>query len=102
MVNIRDIRISPHDIDDNNKLLSCFGKFEMECAARRIIKLAKESNDWNIPLNKSLFQGENEIDGFFDLKSYGWFIEKENFYYVKPGFLRRLEDYINNHKNKTI
>lgn len=88
--------IKPQDVDANDKLTSCFGKFEMECAARKIIALAKEANKWNVPLTSNLFEGENEIEGFLDLEWYGWFTkDDDNRCYVRLGFIQRLEAHIN-------
>lgn len=87
--------IKPHDIDANNHLISCFGKWEMEAAARKIILLAQEANGWNMPLTSRSFDSEEEKEGFDDFEYYGWLTKNENSYFIKESFVRRLEDYFN-------
>lgn len=86
--------ISPHEISSEDRLLSCFGKYEMEVAARKIIELAKEANDWNIPLVSKQFKEEMELEGFELLDEYGWLIKDGESYYVKPDFINRLESHV--------
>lgn len=82
----------------NNDLIGLMGQCEMECAAARILNIAKERQclfpDVVVKRSDMMPSDDNEQDGFVDLVGYGWLEaygnEKEHQYRPTMGFVARI------------
>ena len=79
----------------NDSLGDCFGRCEMEIAAREIVRRAIEANTWTITLDRTMFIGlenaEYALDGFDDLIDYGWLERTHGDHWkIIPDFVKRL------------
>lgn len=78
----------------SDDLTNIFGKYEMEVAARKVIKLVRDEGTWEIILCEDDFESKgDERDGFFDLIEHGWLVERDEpeRFEIHSSFVQRLK-----------
>ena len=96
----------PDEALAQDDLIGCFGRREMEIAAKCIIKKAVHFKTWLIPIKSEDFSNPDylkphttdySIDGFHELFQYGWIRHNvknphPEIFEVTPDFVTRLKD----------